>query len=275
MPLFMFVSGCLFVNVKEIKIVQKIKLLVIPFILWAGIDSLLFNRHADIFDNILNVIYQPDLGLWFLWVLFWIMISVFFLKYYMNDLLVSLSIILIVLFCYILSFLFNVKCFGIGLYGWQIIFFVSGMYFYKYKKHISELNCNYFSFFLMFTYTFSLYYWERDVSLINIFDVSILNKIFGLSIKYISALSLVFLIALNWNKYGDIFNNRICVFFSKNSLAFYAIQFLVIHYILKFDVFENLYVDISFIFIVTLLFSTVFIFVVNKCKYIRIPLFGR
>lgn len=275
MPLFMFISGCLFVNVKSLKILQKVQLLIIPFFSWAIIDYFFFDRGSNFSVYIKNVIYQPDLGLWFLWVLFFIMVSTYILRIYLSDLLVFIVTGLIVLFVYFVSIFFKFKGFGVGLYAWQILYFVIGMYFYKYKHQFLKLN--YFILFpiLIIVYVFSMIFWERNISQVNIFDISFLNQAVGLVVKYLAALSFIFIIVLNWNVFSNLLNNRICLFFSENSLAFYAVQFPIINYVLMGKFSENIYVYMIICFVITVILSTVSIFILNKIKYIRIPLFGR
>lgn len=73
MPLFMFVSGL--VSYKEktryIDVIKRFYQLIIPFFLWPLFVGLLLKGSFDI--NVWkSIIEQPDKGLWFLWVLFFI-----------------------------------------------------------------------------------------------------------------------------------------------------------------------------------------------------------
>ncbi len=47
MPLFMFISGCLFLHVNEFKFSQKIQLLIIPFFVWGTINYLFYYSDDD------------------------------------------------------------------------------------------------------------------------------------------------------------------------------------------------------------------------------------
>ena len=73
MPLFMMLSGFVtpirlerFSQVMH-KLYSRFMQLVIPFISWSALDLLLIGRF-DVF----RVLRNPEYGLWFLWVLFWI-----------------------------------------------------------------------------------------------------------------------------------------------------------------------------------------------------------
>lgn len=78
MPLFMFLSGYVCFRTtgeKYIDLKKRFKTLIIPFFVWWAIyNTYAFLSHKDII-SFTTLLAQPDNGLWFLWVLFFLCIS--------------------------------------------------------------------------------------------------------------------------------------------------------------------------------------------------------
>ncbi|WP_373272340.1 acyltransferase family protein, partial [Vibrio parahaemolyticus] len=75
MPFFMFIAGYLNCSSSEFNIKDKFKLLLIPFFSWGIVDFLITDKGMSFIGFIVDLVENPDKGLWFLWVLFFIMLS--------------------------------------------------------------------------------------------------------------------------------------------------------------------------------------------------------
>lgn len=135
MPLFMFLSGYTLQYTKQTCSFQWLKKrfrgLYIPFISWAIIDVLIYNRKHFI-DTLLNKLIYPENGLWFLFVLGEISIvmylaGVFSKKYLKNS---DITYVIFNLILLLLPF----KIFAIGLLKLHYTFFLIGYLLPKYLK---------------------------------------------------------------------------------------------------------------------------------------------
>jgi fucose 4-O-acetylase-like acetyltransferase len=160
MPLFMFVSG--FVSYKnEYKagsITKRFMQLVVPFLAWGIISDLLARQTLTI-----DWIIQPDKGLWFLWVLFWISTIVYSLKIAANHFKIKeeLLFIPIALVMFVIPII-NKLAFGFHLVAWYLPFFLMG---YLLRKHyaIFAKPFNYLSLPLFAIFLLSVQFWMMQL----------------------------------------------------------------------------------------------------------------
>ncbi|PSU88002.1 acyltransferase family protein [Photobacterium kishitanii] len=279
MPLFMFVSGYLY-KVKSLSkhdIYKKFKLLIIPFVFWA-IYSSIINRE-NVLTGIIDVFINPDSGLWFLYILFLCMCTVSFLKLYLsiNGILISTLIIILALLG--LDIVIGYSSYGIGLYRWQILFFVLGVYLKDKEDVLIEFINNkrylYLCVFLI-VYGFSFLYWERIPSEFKVLSNPLFNSLMYIMIKYTCAIFAIFIffIMKNTIKFNFDFGvviNKFIIWVSKNTLAFYAIQFSIIDVLIKLNWFQSSY----FISVVCFVFCAILISFINRMKLLRMICFGR
>lgn len=135
MPLFMFLSG--FVSYKLStwnKIGQRFFQLIIPFCSAMLLSWFIQNWEEWSFlnmkEHIIKVLLQPDLGLWFLWALFFI--NVIFLlcrkvakKICIKEIIIVVSV---AVFLNLIELLTGYKTFGYHWISWYFIFFSIGIY---------------------------------------------------------------------------------------------------------------------------------------------------
>lgn len=118
MPLFMMLSGFVtsvrYENFQQVfhSLSRYFTQLVVPFILWSALDCLLIGR-----NDIFRVLRNPDHGLWFLWVLFWIktfyIVGLWVIKFIKpTNIYISILVVYMVLRLFRLIFSGN---YGIGL----------------------------------------------------------------------------------------------------------------------------------------------------------------
>lgn len=142
MPLFMFLSGYVaYITNNKINnnfLFIKTKELFVPFISWYfTIGFLLANFEEKIYLStyLKELIFFPDNGLWFLWILFLIFCIYFFIKK-INEKLFNNNnfseLILILITCLNIRFL-TLNILGISLLKWHIIFFFIGYLVARYK----------------------------------------------------------------------------------------------------------------------------------------------
>jgi len=132
MPLFMFVSG--FVSYKaEYKkdsIRKRFVQLIIPFVAWAMLGLATTRSWNLIWFT------QPDTGLWFLWVLFWIGVIFVSLSIISDKLNISLEMLTIFCCAILIGVLFISKLmFGFHLIAWYLPFYCLGAFL---RKHYGK-----------------------------------------------------------------------------------------------------------------------------------------
>lgn len=134
MPLFMTVSG--YVSYKaELKwesLSRRFMQLVVPFLAWAAISML---AKADP-GYLLTTLLQPDMGLWFLWVLFAISALLTACHRLASRLnirteLTAAALTPLMLGCVVV---FGLSLFGAHLIAWYFIFYCMGFFFRKYES---------------------------------------------------------------------------------------------------------------------------------------------
>ena len=143
MPLFMFLSGyvCFRSNgEKYINLKKRFKTLIIPFFIWWALDCIISFFFGRKIISLKILLEQPNNGLWFLWVLFFLcvflQISFIITKKYEE---IVMFLITIALF-FIVSFVPYGKYLGIPLILWYIVFFIFGYIFHKYEIHFTSYH---------------------------------------------------------------------------------------------------------------------------------------
>ena len=144
MPLFMFMSGYVYYKKNEWGLITKsAKQLLIPFLSFIIVIYLfykiIYHIHIGLYDFFVSVILRPDIGLWFLWALFFIRI-IFILVRKLATLInlneyILLSIIAVVMNGVV--YLFSIKILGIHWIAWYLVFFLLGVYWRNKDKLIN------------------------------------------------------------------------------------------------------------------------------------------
>ena len=277
MPLFIFLSGCLFSLSKTLEVFKLFKLLIIPFFVWGSINFFIKESDLTFIEHIYKIVVSPDSSLWFLWVLFWLMLStniLLRLSKGVNVLFLLLSLLYGV-FLYITFLIFDLSSFGFKLYTWYWFFFISGVFFYKNKSGLGGLKRNRINISLVIAYVFVFTLWKRDINSYDFFFNPIINSAIGLMVNYICSFLFITFVAINWQYMKSTLFPRCIVFCSVNSLAFYAIQFPVIDTLLRYDFTSNIFIDILCVFFLSILISSFLIVIINKFSFCRRILFGR
>ena len=194
MPLFMMLSGFVtpirlerFSQVMH-KLYSRFMQLVIPFISWSALDLLLIGRF-DVF----RVLRNPEYGLWFLWVLFWIntfyIVGLWALKFIKpSNIYISILIVYIALRIFRLLFSGNYGIDLMVLYypyfsiGSILGYIASSTHSYNFKTRLF-----YITIILFFIYIIGGYFYYRILPIKERDFVILLNSI-GIY-RYLVALS--------------------------------------------------------------------------------------
>jgi fucose 4-O-acetylase-like acetyltransferase len=276
MPLFIFLSGCLFSLSKRLDIFKLFSLLIIPFFAWSIINFYFSGSDLSLIKYLYKVVFSPDSGLWFLWVLFWLMLTthiVLKVSKGVNWVFLFISTLYAVIL-YLVHLIFNFSAFGVKLYTWYWIFFIAGVYFYKNKNYL-YFKRNWTNALLIIMYAFFFTLWKRDLNTYEFVLNPIVNTAIGLAINYMCAFLVLVFVALNWDSVELISLPKFISFCSINSLAFYAIQFPVIEILLRYYLPTNSYIGILYVFVATFGISYFSIAMINKFSPLRKLLFGR
>ncbi len=282
MPLFMCISGYLYKEPKVISldIIKKVKLLLIPFFSWAVINYFLFNidglHISSFYSYMLDILFNPSLGLWFLWVLFFtICIFISFPEKHK-----SIYVIIFIIIADRLQHKFALlNDFGMGLLTWQFFFFFMGYCFRQYSV-LSIIRNRYINILSLMIYVSLVTQWHR-LNVDTIFGLTIENSIINnrllFIVRYATAISaIVFLFGLNYSYIYNKFKHLI-TYISSNSLSFYAIQsgliYFTVHIILN-GITNNLIIKLICFLTVTVL-AGIIIKIINRNNLLRTVLFGR
>jgi fucose 4-O-acetylase-like acetyltransferase len=183
----MFLSGYMvFGHIKNplyIWILDKVKRLVLPFLGWAFVYKIIRYNSDSFTQYFINLFEHPDLGLWFLWVLFlnYCVLSIVFLS---GKAFKEVKLLLTIIILYLIP----IEEFGFYWVKWLFPFFAIGYIINEYKTVISELIKN-LSIFLAAFFPFLVYFWHRTEE--PAFNL-LIYKIFSYMVPYIGLIDLIY-----------------------------------------------------------------------------------
>ena len=279
MPLFFVISGYVTLYSRHssltfIWLKKNVLQLLLPFFSWAVLSWIVFHKYS-----VIDVIMQPDTGLWFLWTLFFVRICFVFSQTLALKLNVTPIIIHVVMYLilFILAYLMK-GLFASGMIGRYYFFYTIGYYTAVHKdqlfkvKNIGLSLLTYTSCFLLFSI-----YWYRTRDAIpelydGIFQGFIVNDVY----KYMTALLGSQTCLLSFFYYRGVNLS----FIGKKTLGIYAVhQFLInIMVLCKGPLSEVLYhtpLGIITCILLLLVLSLWLIKVINKSKLGNLLLLGK
>lgn len=263
MPFFMFLAGYVANKNPDVnKIKQLFTRLVIPFFIWGIFSYILKLGYWSDHRNFFELFWHPDVGLWFLYILFLINLFYFIVYklYNYKRILGGLLVIPVYLmFCSLVLFSVECKYFILGMTCYFI--------FEKYKIY-RKIQLQYVGLFLMsLAFVIMMPYWYRNHSVsINFVEQYHLNGTYKFIVAVCGmAVSLLLVRILTVNN----FVKSVLGFFGKKSLEFY-----VVHQYL-FEVFKYITVNlVVFRMVIVILMSWVIILLINTNVYTRRFCFG-
>ncbi len=286
MPLFMLVSGYITKYMSNIDfkhfLTKKTKHLIVPFLSWAIIGCLIYNR--NIITTIKKLFFDPSNGgLWFLTTLFSLSLIICILNIISNKIKINFYILISIfsLFFVCAGAICKTNILGIRSISWYYIFYVSGIILKQYEnqKIIAILYKNVYwelLLFVIFAYFFRRSYTSNDYSIISKLTF-FANKLF---VAFLGIMSSYFIC----KKYLSSKDNKIIRIFSKigqKTLGIYAIQFIAIKFLTKFDIINifgyncDITIHIIFDFILAAIISYYMTLTLEKNKYTSKILLGK
>jgi fucose 4-O-acetylase-like acetyltransferase len=269
MPLFMFISGILSSNTRKFNlqfIDKKFRTLVVPFVLWYILYYVIKGTYKEIsiFEYIKMLIYSPDNGLWFLWILF-LNYCALTLVVYLQSFNRYIPPILIIFILLLMPLKFNVL--GLKLLGWHFVFFIFG-YFISINKELFNKYNNFLFKISIIVYPLLLLYWHRTsgpIFLQNIELHPIFKEIVSLAYNYITAFSAIILML---NIVRKLSLNKL------KWLGTKTIEIYSLHFIFLFGIGTGI-IRIITEFAIALVCSITVSQIISQSKLLRKLLFGR
>lgn len=140
MPAFFAVSGYLGYHHHHrdrwYVIKRRFSQLMVPFFIWSLIAIVLY--WSNFWSRLKDVFVHPDIGIWFLWALFWVQV-VFYVSDWLSEKFRIKQIVGECLMAFILIMVFIVTEFrlmGYQFIAYYLLFFLVGYYYHKYKMHL-------------------------------------------------------------------------------------------------------------------------------------------
>ena len=284
MPLFMFLSGYVCFRTtgeKYIDLKKRFKTLIIPFFVWWAIyNTYAFLSHKDII-SFTTLLAQPDNGLWFLWVLFFLCISLqisfIITKKYEG---IMMSLIFVVLL-FIIFFIPYGKYLGIPLMSWHIVFFTFGYIFHKYETFFTPYR-HFWGIISVFLFLITVPFWHFATSFTFLEGYHLSNlykKILYLSYRHLVPFSgiLSFYYIFSLFSFQKIWV-KLILYLAPITLEIYAIHYYFLYLLCPlFDEFNfiNFYLKVIVLTLIALIGSLSVQKLISKNKYINKILFGR
>ena len=282
MPLFMFLSGfCSYKLEKWNKIEQRFFQLIIPFCSAMLLSWSIHNWGEWSFLNMKNyivkVLMQPDLGLWFLWTLFFINVIFLFCRKIARRIQIN-EVVIVIAVAFLLNLielLTGYKTFGYHWISWYFIFFSVGVYWRIFlpileRPRIDKIVTitSFVSFpILMFFFKMHneppLFY--RWIDLGGYFPV-----IYRLITNFMGG---VFFFELFKNFVRLQEDNLLCKVGTK-TLPIYYLHFYCLHFFFQINIWENRIISVIIIFGLTLFISYYMAKWCRKYKVTRFLILG-
>lgn len=158
MPLFMFISGYVSIYSPDTSfnaIGRKAKTLLLPYLSWTIVNYFIFHNEISFYEYQKIVIARPDNSFWFLYVLFFIHLTL-----YLINKIPSQKTTWIGLFISVPIMLLHFDSFGFGLFKWYLFFFMIGRLTNEYKSKI-QLNNTLILITSIPLFLFLSYFWQR------------------------------------------------------------------------------------------------------------------
>ena len=280
MPAFMAISGYLSYrpdkNRKDVFpfIFRRFRQLLIPYFLWTVISLLIDNRLT--IENLKSYFLYPDMGLWFLWALFFI--SVIFLLGKKVALGINIKEEYITLFfcvVFVVSMvLFDVRILGFQFIAYYFIFYSLGYYIKKYYNRVVIKN-KAVTVFLAIFWIILAWFWKMHETPVIIQSLPLPAVLAQYSYRFITAVIAVYFLFIiapsilsNQGKWNIPF-----VQLGQISLGIYAVHLNLVRS------FTCLALNTSFVvliaFICGVMGSWLIVYLLSKWKYTSMLLLGK
>lgn len=268
-PLFMFLSGFLAYG-KKIRIKKKFLTLVVPFLAWYLIKILVTTRNLDFYKIIVNfkdLIFAPDIGLWFLWVLF-LIFCVFRIIQVLAHKTKDNSTIMTFLTVYFLLQIPQTSFLGLHLLQEHFLYWGIGFYFAKYRIQIKKYRINPLILIVLFVFLLSGWAWSSSPTLVTLLNLDVnyhtiwliepLKDIY----KFLTAIVAIGILWMSLSEKQTLIN-RVLSFIGRWTIGIYAL-----HWYFFFGEF------IYFKFISTVVISIFISIIISRVRLLSAILLG-
>ena len=280
MAAFFVISGfvCYKNSIEFVTILKRAKVLMLPFITWTLIVTLFVD---DLILYFKDVLIHPDIGFWFLYILF--IINVLF---FAIDKIVKWSrlsqVILIggcVILLAVLMALFNWRSFGFQFVAYYFFYYSLGYYLRKYKIRINYLFA---VFCILFWFICSCFWFKHEPPIflknISYLSDSIITSLYSYMVALLAIIGL-----LGMGQHFQLSENSIVVrllsYLGKVSLGIYVIHIVLAKWLRP--LYEQLEIDflsiefIIFDFSVKLVLSILAIELIKRNHWMSLLLLGK
>jgi fucose 4-O-acetylase-like acetyltransferase len=275
MPLFMFISGYVIYghvgSPLPIWLIDKFKRLVVPFLSWAIIVKFVVYNSDSFIQYFFELYKHPDVGLWFLWVLF--------LNYCLlgTTLLFGKNLKEVKLLLTIITLnLISISVLGFPMVRWLFPFFATGYILNEYRNKFPQ-SMRTLSILFSGAFPFLVCFWHRTKELsfnhgiskiFTIYDIVPHLSLIDISYRYIVAfagISLVVQIIKKLKKYNYLLLSW---------LGTCTLDIYVSHQLFLWGIGEGIFRIISTI-VISLLLSLALSFCLRQSKILSMLLLGR
>lgn len=267
MPAFMAVSGWLSYRVGGGKnrlsiIIRRFQQLIVPYFAWEMIYRLLNGNLSG--ESLIKIFTHPYY--WFLWVLFFIIVTFQFgdwlsVKYKIKQ---EIIIILLGLMFTAIMVIGEVRIFGFQFIAYYYVFYILGYYIHKYPKFL--LSSNFCLIVMVVIWAIMAWFWNMHELPPFLVSIPLPKAMMQYSYRFITGMIAIYVILCVAPKFMNIVSiwNKPLIELGKISLGIYVVHLLLIPYITHFIVsFTNCFgtaIIISFVFAVAISWMIVWLF---------------
>lgn len=292
MPLFMFISG--FLSYRDDRgmtfrtVRKRFFQLMVPFICWPILLCLLRGEPTTIPEVLMKLFYQPDRGLWFLYVLFFITLISYGMhalarQCVTSGLLRKMKIkeeiggevisFLIVYGLNVLLYMTSYNAYGTFYIVWHLVFFTLGYYVKKHEEWI------YRHFTPIFWASLIFYAFNGQFFLLNghptFYEYLNCGNIFAYLYKLILGLSGCLATYLFFKRYVRLPENRLVTYIAMNTLGIYAIHQNLFGFVPVQQLFKSEFVQTSVLFGVVFAWALLLVVILSRLKWTAFCLLGK
>lgn len=280
MPAFVAVSGFLsyrksIVNDRFSIIYRRFKQLLVPYLLWELVHFSLQDNYT--LSSLWNIFLHPYF--WFLWVLFFIIVS-FQCGDYLSEKLEIRQDVIILGLCFLFAALMvlgEIRIMGFQFIAYYFMFYAIGYFIHKYPWFVVQSN----GFFLVLTviWIFMAYYWNMHELPFFLKNLPLPSSALQYSYRFFTGFIAVYIL-LGWSPKlfdNNTFWNVPFVSLGKISLGIYVIHLLLIPYIVNLVEVstKSLGVTIGLSFIIALTISSIIVWLIRKNRILAKLFLGK
>lgn len=146
MPLFFLVSGMVYslkppittVRALAVSIAKRARQLLLPFFAWYAVSYVVLHQNMPVSDYLDRLWRSPDVGLWFLWVLFFISSGTDIVGFLARATRLPFWLALIGAWMALFWLKIGIYSLGVGMMSYQMPFFIAGIFHRQMRESASD-----------------------------------------------------------------------------------------------------------------------------------------